>query len=102
MDMPGERFDEAIRILVEQGKKEGYLTYDDINNLLPNESVSPEKIDNLLMMLDEYGVNLVDEKEIKSESEDIGSEDSDHDGACLLYTSPSPRDLSTSRMPSSA
>ena len=26
----------------------------------------------------------------------------DHDGDCLLYTSPSPRDLSTSRMPSSA
>ena len=27
---------------------------------------------------------------------------SEHDGNCLLYTSPSPRDLSTSRMPSSA
>ena len=28
--------------------------------------------------------------------------DLDHDRDCLLYTSPSPRDLSTSRMPSSA
>ena len=29
-------------------------------------------------------------------------EDSEQEGLCLLYTSPSPRDLSTSRMPSSA
>ena len=31
-----------------------------------------------------------------------GSKDMDHPVICLLYTSPSPRDLSTSRMPSSA
>ena len=32
----------------------------------------------------------------------LAREDADKDISCLLYTSPSPRDLSTSRMPSSA
>ena len=32
----------------------------------------------------------------------VSHSDNDHSGGCLLYTSPSPRDLSTSRMPSSA
>ena len=38
----------------------------------------------------------------KREAEVYGSEDAVEVGCCLLYTSPSPRDLSTSRMPSSA
>ena len=32
----------------------------------------------------------------------LNAEKAGHTGSCLLYTSPSPRDLSTSRMPSSA
>ena len=41
------------------------------------------------------GVNLVKKHERKTQENPQGS-------ICLLYTSPSPRDLSTSRMPSSA
>ena len=76
MEQPSDKLDRQIKLLIEQGKKEGYLTYDDINKVLPDEDVSPEKIDNLLMMLDEYGVNLVDEKEVR-DREDSGSDDSD-------------------------
>ena len=36
------------------------------------------------------------------EDEEEDNEDEEEIGNCLLYTSPSPRDLSTSRMPSSA
>ncbi len=78
MDVPTEKFDKATKLLIEQGKKEGYLTYDDINRILPDDySVSPEKIDNLLMLLDEYGVNLVDEKDTKDGHDDLESEESD-------------------------
>ena len=42
--------------------------------------------------------NTLEEKEIASENQSLENNDND----CLLYTSPSPRDLSTSRMPSSA
>ena len=41
--------------LVTKGKTQGYLTYDQVNAYLPDEAVNPEKLDNLLMALDEAG-----------------------------------------------
>ncbi len=74
MELPSDKLDRQIKLLIEQGKKEGYLTYDDINKVLPDEDVSPEKIDNLLMMLDEYGVNLVEEKDVRDREESAADE----------------------------
>ena len=58
-----------IRALVEKGKKRGYLTYEEMNNELPDEAVSPNRLDNLLMTLDEKGVALLDEAELKKRQE---------------------------------
>jgi RNA polymerase primary sigma factor len=52
-----------IRALIDQGKKKGYLTYEEINNFLPDDQVSPEKLDQLLMTLDEQGIEIVDKPE---------------------------------------
>ena len=41
-------------------------------------------------------------EEVESRRRELAKLDSERREACLLYTSPSPRDLSTSRMPSSA
>ncbi|HEY2883264.1 MAG TPA: sigma-70 family RNA polymerase sigma factor [Pirellulales bacterium] len=45
--------------LVVKGKAQGYLTYDQVNDYLPDEAVNPEKLDNLLMALDEAGIELL-------------------------------------------
>ena len=45
---------------------------------------------------------IVKMKDVRLRLADMGEEILDDTYACLLYTSPSPRDLSTSRMPSSA
>ncbi len=45
--------------LVAKGKAQGYLTYDQVNAYLPDEAVNPEKLDNLLMALDEAGIELL-------------------------------------------
>ena len=42
--------------LIAKGKKQGYLTYDEVNEYLPDEDVSPEKLDNLLFAIDEQGI----------------------------------------------
>jgi len=47
--------------LVAKGKTQGYLTYDEVNDYLPDEAVNPEKLDNLLVALDESGIELVSE-----------------------------------------
>jgi RNA polymerase primary sigma factor len=50
-----------LQTLVVKGKNQGYLTYDDVNDYLPDQDVTPEKLDNLLIALDEMGIELVDQ-----------------------------------------
>ena len=52
----------AIKQLLAKGKKQGYLSYDEINELLPAEMLSPEQIDETLIMFDENEIEVVDEK----------------------------------------
>ena len=52
----------AIKKLLARGKKQGYLSYDEINELLPAEMLSPEQIDETLIMFDENEIEVVDEK----------------------------------------
>jgi RNA polymerase primary sigma factor len=47
--------------LVSKGKTQGYLTYDEVNDYLPDEAVNPEKLDSLLIALDEMGIELINE-----------------------------------------
>ena len=52
--------DTDLSTLIAKGKSQGYLTYDEVNAYLPDEAVTPEKLDNLLIALDEQGIELVD------------------------------------------
>jgi RNA polymerase primary sigma factor len=52
----------AIKQLLAKGKKQGFLSYNEINELLPAELLSPEQIDETLIMFDENEIEVVDEK----------------------------------------
>jgi RNA polymerase primary sigma factor len=58
--------DPALQTIISQGKGQGYLTYDQVNAYLPDEDVSPEKLDNLLLALDEMGIELVEEPPLEA------------------------------------
>lgn len=60
----------VLEKLITLGKKKGYLTYDDINDVLPEEVSSSDLIDELLMMLDEVNIEVVDDEGVISEEED--------------------------------
>ncbi|HEX4129140.1 MAG TPA: sigma-70 family RNA polymerase sigma factor [Pirellulales bacterium] len=53
--------DKDLQELVATGKAQGYLTYDQVNDYLPDEAVNPDKLDNLLMALEDLGIELLNE-----------------------------------------
>src|SRR5215212_854075 len=59
-----EEADNRVRVLLELGTSRGFLTYEELNEKLPDEVVSPDKLDSLLMMIDEMGIKLIDEMDI--------------------------------------
>src|SRR5262249_20371729 len=58
-----EKMDEGLKALIESGKHKGYLTYSQVNDYLPDDAVNPEKLDQLLLILEEHGIELIDESE---------------------------------------
>jgi len=54
--------------LVLIGRQQGYLTYDQVNEYLPDEANTAEKLDHLLVALERAGVNIVDDTEIEIEA----------------------------------
>jgi RNA polymerase primary sigma factor len=59
-----EEAEARVNILIDLGKSRGFLTYEELNEKLPDEVVSPDKLDSLLMMIDEMGIKLIDEADI--------------------------------------
>ncbi|MCX7421655.1 MAG: RNA polymerase sigma factor RpoD [Planctomycetia bacterium] len=53
------KLDDSLMNLIAEGKKRGFLTFTQINNYLPDEAVNPEKLDDLLMLLEEDGLEVV-------------------------------------------
>jgi RNA polymerase primary sigma factor len=51
---------EKVKQLIHMGKEKGYLTYDEVNNLLPPDIVSSDQIDDLMMMFGEMDIEVVD------------------------------------------
>src|SRR5438309_10892791 len=57
------KMDEGLKALIDSGKDKGYLTYGQVNDYLPDDAVNPEKLDQLLLVLEEQGIELIDESE---------------------------------------
>ncbi|MBL7214561.1 MAG: RNA polymerase sigma factor RpoD [Phycisphaerae bacterium] len=70
-----ELIEKTIKSIIKIGKEKGHLTYEEINDTLPDEVISPARLDSLLMTLDELGVQLLDEADIeKGVDEDFEEE----------------------------
>lgn len=55
--------DQAVKQMIKNAKKRGYVTYEEVNQVLPSEEVSPEQIEDTMAMLSEMGINVVDSEE---------------------------------------
>ncbi|MHC4480287.1 MAG: RNA polymerase sigma factor RpoD [Planctomycetota bacterium] len=59
--------EQEIKGLIDQGQGKGFLTYEELNDFLPDDMVSPEYIDEILLTLDEKGIELIDERELEEQ-----------------------------------
>jgi len=71
-----------INQLVSQGKEKGYLTYEEVNDVLPSDVVTPEQIDDLMALFSENEIAIVDtsskgEKIVASKNDKKGDTEED-------------------------
>ena len=55
--------DAAVRKMVTRAKQRGYVTYDELNRVLPSDKVSSEQIEDTMAMLSEMGINVIESEE---------------------------------------
>jgi RNA polymerase primary sigma factor len=47
-----------LKILIARGKEQGYLTYAEVNDHLPNDIVDPEQIEDIVNMINDMGITV--------------------------------------------
>jgi RNA polymerase primary sigma factor len=68
--------DAAVKKMIKQAKKRGFVTFDQLNEVLPSDTTSPEQIEDIMSMLSDMGINVSEaedsdsEEETKEEAED--------------------------------
>ncbi len=62
--------DAAVKRLIKTAKQRGYVTYDELNEVLPSAEVSSEKIEDIMSMLSDMGINVVDAEDADDSDDD--------------------------------
>jgi RNA polymerase primary sigma factor len=57
--------EKVMKNLIAEGKKQGYLSYEDLNKVLPNDMLSADQIDETLILFGDLGIDIVDENSKK-------------------------------------
>ncbi|MFC7705384.1 RNA polymerase sigma factor RpoD [Plastorhodobacter daqingensis] len=61
----------AVKKMIAEARERGYITYDQLNQVLPPEQVSSEQIEDVMSMLSEMGINVIEDDEAE-EGESAG------------------------------
>ena len=57
----------AVKKMIAEARERGYITYDQLNQVLPPEQVSSEQIEEVMSMLSEMGINIIEDEEAEEE-----------------------------------
>lgn len=84
--------DAAVKKLIKVAKKRGYVTYEELNAVMPSDEVSSEQIEDFMSMFSDMGINVVDEDEVEEtevekEDDDQGQEVAPATGTAVSTTS---------------
>ena len=71
--------DAGVKKMIKAAKKRGYVTIDQINQVMPSGEVSSDQIEDIYAMLNEMGINVVETEEADNDAEDKDEADDDDD-----------------------
>ena len=57
----------AVKKMIAEARDRGYITYDQLNQVLPPDQVSSEQIEDVMSMLSEMGINIIEDEELEEE-----------------------------------
>ncbi|NHK28825.1 RNA polymerase sigma factor RpoD [Parvularcula flava] len=72
--------DSSVKKMISTAKKRGYITYDQLNSVLPSEEYSSEQIEDIMAKLSDMGINVTDGEEAEDQ-DDSSDDDSDDEDA---------------------
>jgi RNA polymerase primary sigma factor len=75
--------DTAVKRMIKLAKKRGFVTYAELNAVLPSEEVNSEQIEDILAMLNEMGINVIEHEE-QDDGLDEESEEEEVEGGELI------------------
>jgi RNA polymerase primary sigma factor len=58
-----------IKKMIAEARERGYITYDQLNQVLPPDQVSSEQIEDVMSMLSEMGINIIEDEEAEEEEQ---------------------------------
>jgi RNA polymerase primary sigma factor len=90
--------DAAVKKMIKQAKKRGYVTYEQLNAVMPSEEVTSEKIEDVLAMMNEMGINVVETEENDNDDEEEGEEE-ESEGGDIVEVAPKTPAKSETREP---
>ena len=59
----------AVKKMIAEARERGYITYDQLNTVLPPDQVSSEQIEDVMSMLSEMGINIIEDEEVDEEEQ---------------------------------
>src|ERR1700720_4707146 len=78
--------DAAVKKMIKQAKKSGFVTFDQLNEVLPSDTTSPEQIEDIMSMLSDMGINVSEAEDADSEEEEKEEADDDTDNELVEVT----------------
>ena len=79
--------DAAVKKMIKQAKKRGFVTFDQLNEVLPSDTTSPEQIEDIMAMLSDMGINVSESDDGDSDEENKDEADDETDNELVEVTS---------------
>jgi RNA polymerase primary sigma factor len=91
--------DAAVKKLIKTAKARGFVTYDELNEVLPSEEVSSEQIEDTMSMLSDMGINVIDTDEAEEPGAAAQSEDGGESARPVVAAQPVAKVETTTKEP---